>query len=112
MKRVRTVIVALLLAFSAAANAGLTRNMGTDPTPVSATPEASCNLYRGAAVVTNTPVVAGVGTVACSFPSVSLNVGESYTATYVNAIGFEGAASVPFATGSAPGKPNIVKIVP
>lgn len=93
------------LLFAGSVQAALTRPMGTDPTAVSVPAEVSCNLYRGAALVVNTPVVATAGKVQCLFPSVTLNPGESYTATYVNATGFEGAASLPFATGSAPGRP-------
>lgn len=103
-------LLAIFLLLPTLAFAGLTRNMGTDPTPVSATPEVSCNLYRGTALVVNTPVVAATGTVACSFPNVSLNLNEAYTATYVNSTGFEGPASLPFATGSAPGKPVNLKV--
>lgn len=93
-------IVALL--FSSLAQSALTRNMATDP--VSGVTAESCNLYRGSAVVVNTPVIVTVAGVACSFPSIPLQPSESYTATYVNAVGFEGAASLPFATGTAPGK--------
>lgn len=89
------------------------RNLGTDPDATAANQiAASCNLYRNAALVTNTPVVTATGTVACRFPGIVLSANESYTASYVSAIGLEGPVSSPFATGGVPGKPGVVKIVP
>ena len=107
------VLLAVVVSFfvAAGAHAALIRNLGTDPTPVSTPAEVSCNLYRGTVLVVNTPVVTAAGTVKCLFPAISLLLKESYTATYVNALGFEGDPSLPFATGTV-GVPTVPHFVP
>lgn len=91
------------------------KNLGTDDDANVANQAAiSCNLYRGAAVIANTPVVkkTAPASVACKFTAITLSPSESYTATYVGAL-FESDPSGPFATGTKPGAPaSAVHIVP
>lgn len=108
----KLLIALLLVASPAFAAIGLVKNLGTDPTPAQTPAIVSCNLYRGAALVVNLPVIVSAAGDACRFPAVPILPSETYTASYVNATGFESASGGPFATGSAPGAPSGIKIVP
>lgn len=119
MNMIRKALLALALcaSFTVHAQAALTvvRNLGTDDDTLVGNQSAiTCNLYRGTALVVNTPVVKKVApaSVACKFTAITLQPGESYTATYVGAM-FESDPSGPFVTGTKPGAPgSAVHVVP
>lgn len=92
-----------------AQSASVVKNLGTDADVAAANQSsATCNLYRGAVLVTNQSVVrvTSPASVACKFVGVTLSPSETYTAAYVSALGFEGPKSDPFLTDSVPGKPG------
>lgn len=106
-------LVGIALAmFSVAAQTqavSVVKNLGTDADVVATNQSsATCNLYRGAVLVTSQPVVrvTSPASVACKFVGVTLSPSETYTASYVSALGFEGPKSDPFLTDTVPGKPG------
>lgn len=112
MKKLLLGFLLMLFCSTSFAAIGVVRNLGSDPTTAQTPAIASCNLYRGAALVVNKPTVVVAGKDTCFFPAIPLLPSESYTASYVNVTGFEGPVSIPFATGSAPGAPSALKPVP
>lgn len=110
MKKYLVGLALALFSVSAQTQAvSVVKNLGTDPDVTAGNQAtATCNLYRGAVLITSAPVVrvATPASVACKFVGVTLSPSETYTASYVSALGFEGPKSDPFLTDTVPGKPG------
>ena len=108
----KTIIAALLFSVGSVHAAGIVKNLGSDPYPAGGDQPVSCNLYLSGVLVINAPVVPSGANVACKFVGVTLLPNQSYTATGVDATGFESAPSVPFVTSAGPSAPTNLRVVP
>ena len=107
----KTLLFALLF-FVGTAQAALIKNLGTDAYPTTGDQPVSCNLYLGGVLVVNSPVSITGGAASCKFVGITLQPNQVYTATAVDATGFESAQSLPLTLPAGPAIPANLRVVP